>query len=104
LRRDLGVTAGLSLPRLPAVVLGVRGPISRGFGDQLPRALAWGIALGLMGALLASLVGPMADQIASSPDLLRVFSTIFPDFDLSSAGGFLPLYGELVFLPARVAG
>ena len=64
-RRDLGITAGLSLPALPAAVLGVRGPISRAFGEQLPRALSWGIGLGLMGALLASLVGPMADQIAA---------------------------------------
>ncbi len=41
-RRDLGVTAGLTLPRLPAAVLGVHGPVSRAFGDQLPRALALG--------------------------------------------------------------
>ena len=104
LRRDLGVTAGLSLPGLPADVLGVRGPISRAFGDQLPRALSWGIGLAIMGALLASLVGPMADQIASSPDLLRIFSTIFPDFDLASAGGFLQLYVQLFFIAAGFAG
>src|SRR5207342_1350857 len=67
-RRDLGITAGLSLPALPAAVLGVRGPISRAFGDQLPRALSWGIGLGVMGALLASLVGPMAASIRDSPD------------------------------------
>ena len=82
----------------------MRGPISRAFGDQLPRALAWGIGLAIMGALLASLVGPMADQIASSPDLLRIFSTIFPDFDLASAGGFLQLYVQLFFIAAGFAG
>src|SRR5664280_118488 len=37
-RRDLGVTAGLSFPSLPKDVLGVRGPVARAFGDQLPRA------------------------------------------------------------------
>jgi ABC-2 type transport system permease protein len=100
MRRDLGVTAGLSLPALPADVLGVRGPTSRAFGDQLPRALSWGIGLGLMGALLASLVGPMADQILSSPDLRSIFATIFPDFDLGSAGGFLQLYAQLFFIAA----
>ena len=63
-----------------------------------------GSASGLMGALLASLVGPMADQIASSPDLLKVFSTIFPDFDLSSAGGFLQLYVQLFYIAAGFAG
>lgn len=103
-RRDLGVTAGLSLPRLPADVLGVRGPTSRAFGDQLPRALSWGIGLGLMGALLASLVKPMADQIASSPDLMKIFATIFPDFDLASAGGFLQLYVQLFYIAAGFAG
>jgi putative exporter of polyketide antibiotics len=49
-RRDLGVTLGLSLPGLPTAVLGVRGALSRAFGEQLPRALAWGIGLGLFGA------------------------------------------------------
>jgi ABC-2 type transport system permease protein len=85
-RRDLGITAGVGLPTLPNDVLGVRGPISRAFGDQLPRALAWGLGLGLMGALLASLVGSMSDQIAGDANLLRVLKTVFPGFDLTSAG------------------
>ncbi len=102
-RRDLGVTAGLSLPGLPADVLGVRGPTSRAFGDQLPRALAWGIGLFLMGALLASLVGPMADQIRADPGLTQTFATIFPDFDLGSAGGFLQLYVQLFYIAAGFA-
>jgi len=102
-RRDLGVTAGFGLPQLPAAVLGVRGPISRAFGDQLPRALAWGIGLGVMGALLASLVGPMSAQIAGDPNLLRVFRTVFPTFDLTSAGGFLQLFVELFYIAAGFA-
>ncbi len=102
-RRDLGVTAGLSMPGLPAGILGVHGLTSRAFGDQLPRAASWGIGLGLAGALLASLVGPMADQIRSSPDLLLVFSTFFPDFDLGSAGGFLQLYVALLYIAAGFA-
>ena len=104
LRRDLGVTAGLSLPRLPGAVLGVRGPVSRAFGDELPRALSWGIGLGLMGAILASLVGPMAEQIRTSPDLVATFAAIFPSFDLASAGGFLQLYVQLFYIAAGFAG
>ncbi len=103
-RRDLGITAGLSMPATPTAILGVRGPISRAFGDELPRALAWGIGLFLFGALLASLVKPMADQIAGSPDLLKIFSTIFPDFNLATAGGFLQLYVALFYIAAGFAG
>ena len=103
-RRDVGITAGLSLPGLPAAVLGVRGPISRAFGDQLPRALSWGIGLGIMGALLASLVGPMAEQIKRSPDLVDIFKQVFPTFDLGSASGFLQLYVELFYIAAGFAG
>ncbi len=103
-RRDLGVTAGLSLPGLPARVLGVHGPTARAFGDQLPRATSWGIGLFLFGALLASIVKAMADTIGASPDLLKTFTTIFPDFDLTSAGGFLQLYVALFYIAAGFAG
>jgi len=104
MRRDLGVTAGLSLPGMPAAVLGVRGPISRAFGDQLPRALSWGIGLGLMGALVASLVGPMAKQLGGDTSLTATFSALFPGFDLASAGGWLQLYAQLLFIAAGFAG
>jgi ABC-2 type transport system permease protein len=102
-RRDLGATAGLSLPGLPADVLGVRGPVSRAFGDQLPRALAWGIGFGLMGALLASIAGPFADQIKNDPSLMTTFGSIFPGFDFTTAGGWLQLYAELLYIAAGLA-
>jgi ABC-2 type transport system permease protein len=102
-RRDLGVTLGLRLPGLPADVLGVRGPTSRAFGEQLPRALSWGIGLGLMGAILASLVGPMSSQLAGDANLLQTFKLVFPTFDLASAGGFLQLYVTLFYIAAGFA-
>ncbi|HXQ95337.1 MAG TPA: hypothetical protein VN800_00295 [Candidatus Acidoferrales bacterium] len=102
-RRDLGVTAGLGLPALPKDVLGVRGPVSRAFGDQLPRALAWGIGFGLMGAILASLVGPFADQIGKDPSLSKTFATIFPGYNFATAGGWLQLYAELLYIAAGLS-
>ena len=104
MRRDLGVTAGLSLPALPGAVLGVHGPVSRAFGDQLPRALSWGVGLGLMGALVASLVGPMADQLGNDPNLKAIFSAIFPGFDFTTTGGWLQLYAQLLFIAAGFGG
>ena len=102
-RRDLGVTSGLSLPSLPRDVLGVRGPVSRAFGDQLPRALSWGLGMGLMGALLASLVGSFADQIGKDSGLTKIFGGIFPGYDFATAGGWLQLYLELFFIAAGLA-
>ena len=103
-RRDMGVTIGLSLPHLPAAILGVRGPVSRAFGDQLPRALGWGIGLGLIGAMLASLVGTITTQLGGDSNLLKTFATLFPTFDLTSAGGFLQLYVQMLYIAAGFAG
>ena len=102
-RRDLGVTAGLGLPALPEDVLGVRGPVSRAFGDELPRALSWGIGFGLMGALLASLVGPFADQIKKDPSLSSTLAGVFRGLELQTAGGWLQLYAELLYIAAGLA-
>jgi ABC-2 type transport system permease protein len=102
-RRDLGVTAGLSLPSLPADVLGVRGPVSRAFGDQMPRALSWAIGLAIWGALLASLAGPFADQVAKDLSMGLMFKNIFPGFDFTTAGSWLQLYLELFLIAAGFA-
>ncbi len=102
-RRDLGVTAGLSLPQLPAAVLGVHGPTARAFGDQLPRALSWGIGLGLVGVLYASLAGSLADQISSSSGLMNSFASIFPDADFASTGGWMQFYAELLYIAVGFA-
>ena len=102
-RRDLGVTAGLSMPQLPNDVLGVRGPISRAFGDQLPRSLAWGLGMAIWVALLSSLVGSFSTQVGADTDLTRIFSQIFPGFDFTTAGGWLQLYVELFFIAAGFA-
>jgi ABC-2 type transport system permease protein len=102
-RRDLGVTAGLGLPALPEDVLGVRGPVSRAFGDELPRALSWGLGFGLMGALLASLVGPFADQIRKDPSLSSTLAGVFRGLELQTAGGWLQLYAELLYIAAGLA-
>jgi len=102
-RRDLGVTANVSLPSLPDQVLGVQGPIARAFGEQLPRALAWGLGLGLMGALMASLVGSFAKQIGGDTSLTTTFATIFPGYDFATAGGWLQLYVALFYIAAGLA-
>ena len=102
-RRDMGVTAGLSLPSLPRQVLGVHGPTARAFGELLPRALAWGIGMGLMGGLLSSLVGPFSKQVGSLAMITATFGRIFPGFDFATAGGWLQLYVLLFYIAAGFA-
>jgi ABC-2 type transport system permease protein len=103
-RRDLGVTTAVPAPALPAAALGVRGPISRSFGDLLPRAVAWGIGLGLMGLVVASLTGTFADELAKQPNFESLLKAMFRDFDITSAGGLLQGYAQVLFVVAGLAG
>jgi ABC-2 type transport system permease protein len=99
-RRDLGVTAGLSLPGLPKPLLGVHGPISRACGEQLPRALSWGLGLGIVGFVFASLSGTLADSLGANSSLQKTFETLFPQTNLSTVSGWLQLYMELLYIAA----
>ena len=103
-RRDLGVTTAIPAPALPDAALGVRGPISRSFGDLLPRALAWGIGLGLMGLLVASLTGTFAGELAKQPSFESLLKAMFRDYDITSAGGLLQAYAQMLFVVAGLAG
>ncbi len=102
-RRDLGVTTGVGLPTLPAAVLGVRGPISRAFGDQLPRALSWGIGMAIWGALFTSLVGSFSASVGGDSSLIAIFGQIFPGYDFTTAGAWLQLYMELFLIAVGFA-
>ena len=102
-RRDLGVTAGLSLPRLPAALLGVSGPTTRAAGEQIPRALAWGIGLGVVGIVFTAFAASLANEMGSISTVQETFQKIFPGIDFSSAGGWLQLYAELLYIAAGFA-
>jgi ABC-2 type transport system permease protein len=103
-RRDVGVTADVQTPALPTAVLGLRGPVSRAFGELLPRAVAWGIGLGLLGALVASLTGTFADQIAKESSFKSILQAMFPDYDVTKPGGLLQGYATILYVVAGLAG
>jgi ABC-2 type transport system permease protein len=90
-RRDIGATTTIPSPSLPRALVGLRGPAGRTFGHNLPAALGWGIGLGIFGFLIAGSAGSFADQIAKSPDFVRLLSSIFPGIDFATVGGFLQL-------------
>lgn len=101
-RRDLGSTSAIPVPSMPQVLLGVRGPARRGFGERLPLALAWGIGLAVYAALIAASSRSFADELHKSPDTYQLFTTLFKGYDISTGGGFLQMM--FTYLGFIVAG
>ena len=86
-RRDLGVMTGLPVPGLPRLTLGLRGPVGRAFGDQLPLALGWGLGIGVFGFMLAAVSRSFGDDLITEfPAFADIIGTIFPGVDLASRG------------------
>lgn len=91
-RRDLGATSRIPWPGFPEATLGLRGPASRSFGERLPLALAWGIGIGLYAFVIGAAARSVGDSLVNlSPETLEIMQAIFPNIDLSTAGGFLQL-------------
>lgn len=91
-RRDLGASSAIRTPALPGALLGLGGPVGRSIGDRLPSGLGWGLGLGLVGLVFAAASRSLADALAGmSPDTIRIFRTVLPNFDVTTAGGFLQL-------------
>jgi putative exporter of polyketide antibiotics len=98
-RRDLGATIAVPAPGLPRVLVGVRGPLGRSFGELLPTALAWGFGLGLYGIVIAASSRSVTDALASSPGLAESVRNLVPGIDLTTSAGFLQLaFAELGFV------
>jgi ABC-2 type transport system permease protein len=89
-RRDLLVPSGGRLPS-PSLRVWVMGPFSRGLGERLPAAVAWGAILGLFAIILGSAGDEFVAAVAQVPQIVAMIQQIFPDEDILSAGGFLQL-------------
>lgn len=89
-RRDLLVPGGGRLP-LPMIRAWVHGPFTRGLGERLPAALAWGALLALYGLVIASSVDELAVALAQIPQVVEMIQRFFPDADILSTAGFLQL-------------
>jgi ABC-2 type transport system permease protein len=90
-RRDIGVTTALPTPSLPRPLLGLGGPIGRAISTNLGATLAWGVGVGFFGLVLGGAASGFMEQLQDSPAFIELLSTIFPNVDYASAGGFLQL-------------
>jgi ABC-2 type transport system permease protein len=90
-RRDIGSSSAIPIPAMPQVILGVRGPVGRAFGERLPMALAWGIGLAVWAAVMGAASSSLVEAFNKSPDLQRVIQQAFPAYNVATAGGVLQL-------------
>lgn len=90
-RRDIGVTTALPTPSMPRALLGLGGPIGRAISLSLGAAIAWGLGIGLFGLTLGGAAQGFMEQLQESPQFIEILSTVFPNVDYASAGGFLQL-------------
>lgn len=86
---DLGGRNAVGVPGVPQFEFWVRGPIARALGELLPGALSWGIGLGVYGLIIAASSRSFADSLAAAPQLMTALRSLFPDYDLATAGGLL---------------
>ncbi len=103
-RRDVGTTVSLPLPAMPAILLGIRGPAGRAFGEALPVALGWGIGLGAFGLLMATASRTFIDAIASTPGVAGFLRALSPVLDMTTPQGFVQvLFADFGFVLVGLA-
>jgi polyether ionophore transport system permease protein len=90
-RRDIGVTTALPTPSMPRGLLGLGGPVGRAISTNLGSAIAWGAGVGFFGLAIGGAATGFMEQLRDSPQFIELLSTIFPNVDYASAGGFLQL-------------
>ena len=90
-RVDVGQAGRLSWLRLPGLPAGIRGPFMRQFSDRLAAALAWGVGIGVYGALIAGSAKQFAESIGSLPQMADLIRLVYPDIDINQPSGLLQL-------------
>jgi ABC-2 type transport system permease protein len=90
-RRDLGSMANVGWLRLPSLPAGITGPFTRQLADRTGVALAWGLGIGLYGALIVASAQAFSDMIAGLPQIAALIESIYPGLDLTQPSAVLQL-------------
>ncbi len=102
-RRDLGASTSVRTPGLPAVTLGLRGPIGRAFGERLSVALAWGLGIGFFGLVMAAISRTLADEHPRGRRTCRDLPQRLPELRARDGRRRLRLMIQLMFIVAGFA-
>jgi len=90
-RRDLGSMANVGWLRLPSLPAGITGPFARQLSDRTGIALAWGLGIGLYGALIVASAQAFSDMIGGLPQIAALIESIYPGLDLTQPSAVLQL-------------
>ena len=90
-RRDLGSMANVGWLRLPSLPAGITGPFTRQLADRTGIAIAWGLGIGLYGAIIVASAQAFSDMIGSLPQIAALIKTIYPGLDLTQPSAVLQL-------------
>jgi ABC-2 type transport system permease protein len=100
-RRDVGQTTTIRWLRLPSLPVGTGGPFRRALSDRTGAALAWGLGLGLYGALIAASAEAFAASLSQVEGIREMIAVLYPDLDLDQPSALLQLsffsFGSLMF-------
>jgi ABC-2 type transport system permease protein len=77
--------------RLPSLPAGITGPFTRQLADRTGIAIAWGLGIGLYGALIVASAEAFSDMIANLPQIGALIETIYPGLDLTQPSAVLQL-------------
>ncbi len=90
-RRDIGITSTIPTPSSPRELVGLRNPFTRSIGSNLNASVAWGLGIGLFGLLFAGASTSFVEQLRNSVDFMNLLTSVFPNVDFATIGGFLQL-------------
>jgi len=90
-RRDLGSMANVGWLRPPSLPAGIAGPFTRQLADRTSIALAWGLGIGLYGALIVASADAFSQMIANLPQIAALIDAIYPGLDLTQPSAVLQL-------------
>ncbi len=100
-RRDVGQATAVGWLRLPGLPAGISGPFRRALADRTGSAIAWGLGLGIYGAMIALSAEAFAESLSQIKGIEEMIAILYPGLDLTQPAALLQLsffsFGSLMF-------